>query len=57
MRKFFIIILLFSGIIPSVFGEAFIENDQQHVADEDSLHIVRETMHNLKIPLNQINVK
>ena len=56
MEKFFIIIFLFSGIIPPVFGEAFIENDQQYIGDDNSLHIVGEITNNLKIPLSQINV-
>jgi len=57
MKKFFIIIFLFSGIIPPVFGEAFIENDQQYVGNDNSLHRVEEITNNLKIPLNQINVQ
>ena len=56
MEKFFITIFLFVGIIPPVFGEVFIENDQQYVGDDESLHIVGEITNNLKTPLNQISV-
>jgi hypothetical protein len=45
--KIFIIIFLFSGIIPSVFGEVFIENDQQYVGDDNSFHVVGEIINNL----------
>ncbi len=56
MEKFFIIVFLFAGITPSVFGEAFIENDQQYIGDDKSLHVVGEITNNLKVPLNQIRV-
>ena len=38
------------------FGEVIIQNDQQYVGDDGSLHIVGEIKNNLEIPLNQINV-
>jgi len=56
VEKFFIIIFLFAGITPSVFGEAFIENDQQYIGDDKSLHVVGEITNNLKVPVNQISV-
>ena len=56
MERIFIMIFLFAGIIPSVFGEAFIENDQQFIGDDKSLHVVGEITNNLKVPLSQINV-
>jgi len=56
MIKFFIIVFLFSGIILPVFGEVFIENDQQYIGDDNSLHIVGEITNKLKVPLSQINV-
>ena len=56
MEKFFIIIFLFVGLIPSVFAEAFIENDQQFIGDDKSLHVVGEISNNLKVPLSQISV-
>jgi len=56
MEKFFIITIIFVGLMPLVFGEVFIENDQHYIGDDDALHIVGEIINNLEVPLNQINV-
>lgn len=47
---------LFGGIISSAFGDVFIENDQQYVGDDKSLHVVGEITNNLEVPLSQISV-
>ena len=57
MEKFFIIIIIFAGITPLAFGEAFIQNDQQYIGDDGTFHIVGEIKNNLEVPLNQINVQ
>ena len=57
MEKFFIIIIIFAGITPLAFGEAFIQNDQQYIGDDGAFHIVGEIKNNLEVPLNQINVQ
>ena len=57
MEKFFIIVIVFTGIIPLAFGETFIQNDQQYIGDDGALHIVGEIKNNLDAPLNQINVQ
>ena len=57
MEKFFIIVIVFTGIIPLAFGETFIQNDQQYIGDDGALHIVGEIKNNLDVPLNQINVQ
>ena len=57
MEKFFIIIVIFAGITPLAFGEAFIQNDQQYIGDDGAFHIVGEIKNNLEVPLNQINVQ
>ena len=57
MEKFFIIIIIFTGITPLAFGEAFIQNDQQYIGDDGAFHIVGEIKNNLEAPLNQINVQ
>ena len=57
MDKFFIIIIIFAGITPLAFGEAFIQNDQQYIGDDGAFHIVGEIKNNLEVPLNQINVQ
>ena len=56
MEKIFIPILIIIGFVPIAFGEVIIENDQQYIGDDGSLHIVGEIINNLEIPLNQINV-
>lgn len=56
MEKFFMIIIIFVGLTPLVFGEVFIQNDQQYIGDDNALHIVGEIINNLEVPLNQINV-
>ena len=43
-------------MIPLAFGEVYIQNDQQYIGDDGSLHIVGEIKNNLEAPLNQINV-
>jgi len=57
VEKFFIITLVFIGIIPFAFGEVIIQNDQQYTGDDAALHIVGEIKNNLEAPLNQINVQ
>ncbi len=57
MEKIFIIIIIFAGITPLSFGEAFIQNDQQYIGDDGAFHIVGEIKNNLEAPLNQINVQ
>ncbi len=56
MEKIFIIVIIFAGMVPLAFGEAFIQNDQQYIGDDGALHIVGEIKNNLEAPLNQINV-
>ncbi len=56
MEKFFIITIIFVGLIPLAFGEAFIQNDQQYIGDDGALHIVGEIKNNLESPVNQINI-
>lgn len=56
VEKFFIITIILVGIIPLAFGEVFIQNDQQYVGDDNSLHIVGEIQNNLQVPLNQISI-
>jgi len=57
VEKFFIITIIFVGLMPLAFGEVFIQNDQQYIGDDDALHIVGEIKNNLEVPLNQINVR
>ncbi len=56
MEKFFIIPIIFVGLIPLAFGEAFIQNDQQYIGDDGAFHIVGEIKNELEAPLNQINI-
>jgi len=56
VEKFFIITIIFVGLMPLAFGEAFIQNDQQYIGDDGALHIVGEIKNNLEAPLNQISI-
>lgn len=42
--------------IPTVWGEISIQNDQQYIGDDGTLHIVGEIKNDLDVPLNQIEV-
>ncbi len=44
-------------MIPFVFGEVYIQNDQQYVGNDNSIHVVGEIVNNLDMPLNQIQVQ
>jgi len=56
VKIIFIITIVFVGLVPLAFGEVFIQNDQQYIGDDDTLHIVGEIKNNLQVPLNQINI-
>jgi len=56
VEKIFIITIVFVGLVPLAFGEVIIQNDQQYIGDDDTLHIVGEIKNNLQVPLNQINI-
>jgi hypothetical protein len=57
MDKIFIIGLIFASTLPFAFADVFIQNDQQYMGDDGSIHIVGEIFNNLEIPLNQIQVE
>jgi len=56
VKKIFIIAIILTGFTQLAFGEVFIQNDQQYIGDDDSLHIVGEIKNNLQVPLTQINI-
>lgn len=56
MKNIFIITIILTGFMQLAFGEVFIQNDQQYIGDDDSLHIVGEIKNNLQVPLTQINI-
>ena len=56
MKNIFIIVIILTGFMQLAFGEVFIQNDQQYIGDDDSLHIVGEIKNNLQVPLTQINI-
>lgn len=43
-------------MMPLAFADVIIQNDQQYIGDDDSLHIVGEIQNNLEVPLNQISI-
>lgn len=57
MDKIFIIGLIFASTLPFAFADVFIQNDQQYMGDDGSIHIVGEIFNSLEIPLNQIQVE
>ncbi|WP_428323858.1 DUF3426 domain-containing protein [Nitrosopumilus sp.] len=57
MEKIFIAGVIFASMIPFVFADVYIQNDQQYIGDDGSIHIVGEIVNNLDIPLNQIYVQ
>ncbi|KER06138.1 hypothetical protein AAA799E16_01148 [Marine Group I thaumarchaeote SCGC AAA799-E16] len=57
VEKIFIMGIIFASMTPLVFADVYIQNDQQYVGDDGSVHIVGEIVNNLDIPLNQINVE
>ena len=56
MKKYFIILFSLSFIIPSVFAEVTIQNDQNYVGDDGAFHVVGEIQNDLDSPLAQVKV-
>ncbi len=56
MVRFLLITVILVSMAPLAFGDAYIENDQQYIGDDGTLHIVGEIINNLKSPLNQISI-
>jgi len=56
VKKYFIILFVFSFIIPVAFAEVTIKNDQKYIGDDGTLHVVGEIQNNLDLPLNQVNI-
>ena len=56
MKKYFIVLFLFSFSIPIAFAEVTIQNDQSYIGDDGSFHVVGEIQNNLESPLNQVNI-
>ena len=56
MKKLLIAIIPFLLFIQPAFADVFIQNDQQYVSDDGSLHIVGEIENNSNMPLNQIKI-
>ena len=57
MEKIFIIGVIFASMMPFAFADVYIQNDQQYIGDDGSVHIVGEIVNDLDIPLNQIHVQ
>lgn len=57
MERVFITGVIFASMIPFAFADVYIQNDQQYVGDDGSVHIVGEIVNNLDIPLNQVQVQ
>ena len=57
MEKLLVIGIIFVSIIPFAFADVYIQNDQQYIGDDGSVHIVGEIVNSLDMPLNQIYVQ
>ena len=57
MKKYLMLLLtpLVLGT-PTIWGEISIQNDQQYIGDDGTLHIVGEIKNDLDVPLNQMEV-
>ncbi len=56
MKKYLILLLSLIFVIPYASAEVYIQNDQQYLGEDGSLHIVGEIQNDLDFPLNQIEV-
>ena len=56
MEKFFLLVLPFV-IFSSAWGEVSIQNDQQYLGNDGTLHIVGEIENDFSVPINQIEVE
>ena len=56
MRKFIFAFIPFLLLLQPAFGDVFIQNDQQYVSADGTLHIVGEIENNSNVPLNQITI-
>ena len=56
MKEFLLFVLPLIGL-PCAWADISIQNDQQYLGDDGSLHIVGEIQNNFNVPLNQIEVQ
>ena len=56
MKKFLFAFIPFLFLVQPAFADIFIQNDQQYVSNDGSLHIVGEIENNSNVPLNQIKI-
>jgi hypothetical protein len=54
--KYFLLLIPMLFLFTNAWAEVFIQNDQQYIGDDGSLHIVGEIKNELTVPLNQIDV-
>ena len=56
MKKILFVFIPFLFLVQPAFGDVFIQNDQQYIGNDGSLHIVGEIENNSNVPLNQIKI-
>ncbi|MFZ9006099.1 MAG: FxLYD domain-containing protein [Nitrosopumilaceae archaeon] len=56
MKKYFVLLIGLTFLLPSAFADVSIQNDQQYVGDDGAFHVVGEVQNNLDLPLNQVSV-
>ena len=56
MKKFLFAFIPFLFLVQPAFADVLIQNDQQYISDDGSLHIVGEIENSSNMPLNQIKI-
>ncbi|MBA4452242.1 MAG: DUF3426 domain-containing protein [Nitrosopumilaceae archaeon] len=56
VRKYFVLLIGLTFLLPAAFGEVSIQNDQQYIGDDGAFHVVGEIQNDLNLPLNQVSV-
>ena len=56
MKKFLFAFIPFLFLVQPAFADVLIQNDQQYISDDGSLHIVGEIENSSNVPLNQIKI-
>lgn len=55
--KSLLILAILITVVPNVWADVLIQNDQMYLGDDQTLHIVGEIENNMKVPLKQIEIR
>ena len=56
MKKYIILLIGITFLLPSAFADVSVQNDQQYIGDDGAFHVVGEIQNGLNLPLNQVSV-